>query len=152
MSGPDDRLVELLLPPLAVPSASALEGARRTAQRRFRILRDYGALSASDLAERAGSSAENRSQLAYSWRRQKRIVAVRYRGALVYPAFQFDADHRPLPAVRAVLDALDGWPAWEIVEWFVTDNPLLDLRRPVELLAADADEAVFAARYAARRE
>ena len=131
-------------------TAPLLESAKREAQFRVRLLRDYGGYRAADLAELGGSTASNRSQLAYRWRKEGRIFAVPFRGEQRYLAFQFDDDGQPLPAVAGVLATLDGWSPWRVAAWFVTANGLLDRSQPVALLTAAPDDVVAAARRDAR--
>jgi hypothetical protein len=146
-----ERLVQNLLPHLEVVSPHAVEEARRQVRVRSRILRDFGAWTAAEVADLAHSTASNRSSLAGRWRAQGRIFGVPYRGTWFYLAFQFGDDSRPLPAVAGILRALAGMDPWSIASWFVVANPGLDRRRPVDLLvseahlvqrAADADAAV----------
>jgi hypothetical protein len=146
-----EDLVESLLPPVDVPPPRDIEQARRAALLRIRILRDFGAMTAAELAALAGSRAANRSQLAYRWRNQRRIFAVPHRRQLLYPSFQFGADGRPLPVLRSILAALVDWAPWDIAAWFVMANPWLDQARPVELLQDAAAAVVEAARAAAGR-
>jgi hypothetical protein len=145
-----DELVAALSPPLDVPSPRALEEARREATRRTRILRDFGAYRAGEVAALVGSSAADRSQLAYRWRRRRRILAVPHQGEWWYLGFQFDPGGQPLPAVSGILAALREWDEWDIAAWFVRPHPLLGRRRPVDVLDEPA-EVVSAARADSRR-
>src|SRR4051812_23333803 len=58
------------------PRPDLIEAARHQARMRSRLLHDFGAFSATELADIGGSSADNRSQLGYRWRRKKRVFAV----------------------------------------------------------------------------
>ncbi len=140
-----EELVDALLPRIDVPRPPALEQARRQAVVRLRMLRDFGAYSADDVAEMAGSRATNRSALASRWRRQGRILAVPYDNREFYLAFQFDDAGQPLPAVADVLAIMAGRSPWDIALWFVTDNPWLQRRRPADLLADQARRVTRAA-------
>src|SRR5207253_2270482 len=113
-----EPLVRTFSPPPEVPTARTLEQARRAAHFRHRLLRDFGGLTAVQLAELNGSAASNRSQLAYRWRKEGRIFAVTHRGRTWYLGFQFDADWRPLPGVAEALRHLGGWQEWDIATWF----------------------------------
>lgn len=137
-----EELVESLLPRIEVPSPAALEQARRQAVVRLRVLRDFGANSPEDVADLAGSRATNRSALASRWRREGRILAVRYNDGDHYLAFQFDSSGRPLPVVAEVLTALAGWAPWDVALWFVSDNSWLERRRPVDLLVEHGSKVV----------
>lgn len=149
---PFERLVELLLPGTDVPSRELLERARREAQTRWRILRDFDALTGPQIAARHGSSAANRSQTAHRWRKEGRIFGVPFRGTMWYLAFQFDESGQPLDAVASVLHELGGLAPWEIAKWFVRTNPVLDRRRPVDVLRDAPRDVVRAARMTGAHE
>jgi hypothetical protein len=140
-----ERLIDALCPNLEVPEPRVLEEARREAQRRVRILRDFGALRAGAVAAVAGSSAANRSQLASRWRRERRVFAVPYRGSWWYLGFQFDAEARPRPVIARVLETFVEREPWDVANWFVFRNRHLAGRPPVELLGVDDDAVVAAA-------
>jgi len=143
-----ERLVEMLSPKLDVPPPKLVDHARNEAVFRQRVMRDFGALRPADLAEKTGSTAANKSQLAYRWRRGNKIFAVPHSGASWFLSFQFGEDGHPLPVVADVLEALQGWDPWAIAHWFVTANGLLQDRPPVEFLDSDPD----AVRQAAARD
>src|SRR5437868_2755585 len=65
-----DQLVDMLSPRLDVPAPKFVDNARNEATFRQRVIRDFGALRAAELASMGGSTATNRSQLAYRWRRE----------------------------------------------------------------------------------
>ena len=147
-----ERLIESLLPTVDVPEPPLLERARREAQVRWRVVRDFGVLTAAELADMAelhGSAPGNRAQTAHRWRKDGRIFAVPWRGTNVHLAFQFDDEGQPWPVVAEVLDALAAWPPWDIARWFVTRQPHLERQRPVDLLATDPDAVADAAHAAA---
>jgi hypothetical protein len=146
-----DDLVDKLSAKTGNAPAPILEGARREAQFRVRLMQDYVAHRAAEVAMLGGSTASNRSQLAYRWRKERRIFAVPYRGELRYLGFQFDHDGQPVPVVAQVLAALTGWSEWQIAAWFVTANGLLDKEQPVAVLLTRAADVVSAAEEDARR-
>ena len=78
------------------------------------------------------------------------MFAVTHGGAGWYLGFQFDEAGRPVPVVAEVLRVLEGWPPWELARWFVGANPWLDRCRPADVLDADPDAVLRAARLAAR--
>lgn len=82
------------------PAPAALLQARRNAQARKQLLDEFGALKAVEVADLAGSTAENRSATANRWRHEGRIFGVRYQDAVYYPGFQFADDGQPLPAIE----------------------------------------------------
>lgn len=146
-----ERLVTALTPPMPPPSPVEVERARHEAALRMRVLRDFGAHTAAEVAALGGSASGNRSQLAYRWRKQGRVFAVTHRGAALYLSFQFGADGQPLPAVADVLEALKGRRPWEVARWFVEPHGVLDRARPVDLLTDDPAAVAAAARFTARR-
>ena len=139
-------VVEALLP-AEVPSPAAVWHAQQSAQARVALLREWGAWSAGELAERAGSAAANRSALASSWRSAGRIVGVDWHGRTVYPAFQFEADGQPRRAIATVLAHLRraGLTDWQAALWFATPTGWLEDRRPADLLAEDPGAVASAA-------
>ncbi len=139
------------MPKLEVPLPRVLERARQETLLRSRLLKDFGAYTASQLAELSGSTAGNRSQLAYQWKKHGRIFAVTHQRTPWYLGFQFDEDGRPLPVIAPVIEQLRTWPAWELAAWFVKENGMLDRRRPVDLLTDEPDGVVAAAAYDAAR-
>lgn len=144
-----EKVIEALLPPLPVPSSAAVLQARRNAEARASLIREFGALTSAEVAERAGSRASNRAALANRWRQEGRIFHVTYQGATLYPAFQFDGEGQPRPVVAGILQILASRSTeWQLALWFLSANGWLGGRRPVDLL--DTDPA--AVREAAVRE
>jgi hypothetical protein len=143
-----DRLTEVMTPDIPVASPAVVLQARRNAEARAALLLEFGALTASQVAELSGSEAKNRSALAGRWRREGRLVAVEHHGTLYYPAFQFDEDGKPRPVVESVLGHLDDprMTSWQQALWFTTANGWLDARRPVDLLESEPEAVVAAAR------
>jgi hypothetical protein len=144
-----EQLVEALTPQQEPPAPAALLQARRNAQARKQLLDEFGALKAVEVADLAGSTAENRSATANRWRHEGRIFGVRYQDAVYFPGFQFADDGQPLPAIRDLLAVLvpAGLTPWEIALWFATRTSALDDRRPVDLLVDDPHALIDAARH-----
>ena len=143
-----ERMIDELMAREKLPGEAAA-GAAQRARMRARLVRDFGALTASQVADRAGSSASNRGQLASQWRRNGRIFAVPLEGELRYPGFQFGADGRPQPVIADVLQALVDWPDWDIAEWFVLGNGMLGNQAPVHRLEERPADVAEAARFEA---
>jgi hypothetical protein len=143
-----ERVVDAMLP-AEVPPAAAVWHAQRTAEARLALLREFGAWSAAEVADRAGSSASNRSALASAWRSADRALAVEWHGRTVYPAFQFGAHGQPRAVIARALAHLRraGLSDWQAALWFASPTGWLDDRRPVDLLDEDpsAVEAAAAA-------
>ena len=141
-----ERVVDALLP-AEVPSPAAVWHAQRSAEARLDLVSEHGAWSAAEIAVRAGSTAANRSALAYSWRTAGRALGVEFSGRVVFPAFQFTADGQPRPVVAAVLRHLRGAGLndWQAALWFSSPTGWLDDRRPVDVLDHDPAAVELAA-------
>ncbi len=133
-----ERVVEALLPS-EVPSPAGVWHAQRSAEARLELVREWGAWSAAEVADRAGSTAGNRSALASAWRTTGRALAVEWHGKTVFPAFQFGADGQPRPVISAALAHLRraGLSDWQAALWFTSPTGWLDDRRPIDLLDDD---------------
>ena len=83
-AGQLERVIDALLPP-EVPPPFSVWHAQRTAEARLELVREHGAWTASEVADRANSKATNRSALASSWRTGGRILGVEYHGSVVFP-------------------------------------------------------------------
>lgn len=140
-------LVHELSPQLDMPTPDEVLQARRNAEARALLLREFGALTSAEVAEFVGSEARNRSSLAHRWRKEGRLLAVPYRGTLLYPGFQFH-DGDVVPRMADVLRqlSLGGLTEWETALWFAAPNGWLDDRRPADLLLDDPARVVEAAR------
>jgi hypothetical protein len=140
------RVVSSLLPP-EVPPPAAVWHAQQTAQARLELLREWGAWSAGEVAERAGSTAANRSALASAWRAAGRIVGVEWNGRTVFPAFQFAPDGQPRPVIAQALSHLRraGLSDWQTAVWFTSPTGWLEDRPPVDALDEDPEAVVSAA-------
>jgi hypothetical protein len=128
----------------------AVAAARRHAMLRERLLDEVGAYDSAGVSDQAGSRARNRSQLAHGWRKEGRIFAVRHGGRDLYLAFQFGPDGRPRPVVARVLEVLAGWEPWDVAFWFGIRHPLLEQRRPLDVMATDPGAVEEAAAYEMR--
>jgi hypothetical protein len=143
-----ERMIETMLPPLPVllPSPVAVLQARRNAEARAALLREFGALTSTQVADLAGSRAANRAALANRWKQEGRIFSVNHRETILYPAFQFDPEGRPRPVIAEVIRTLGSKSMdWELALWFTTNIGWLDGRRPVDLLDSDAAAVAGAA-------
>jgi hypothetical protein len=147
-----EELAAAMTPDAATPTPPVVLQARRNAEARTYLLKEFGALTAAQVAELAGSEAKNTSALAGRWRREGRLIAVEHHGTVYYPGFQFDSSGKPKAAVADVLRYLAP-PAvspWQQALWFTSANGWLGGRRPVDLLDDQGDAIVAAAREALR--
>ncbi len=147
-------LVETLSPSY-VPGPGFVAQALRNARARVEFLDAWAPLTAEQVAELAGSAAGNRRATAHRWREQGAIFAVEHQQRALFPSFEFDiGTGRPKPAIRSILAELP--PAlveagWQLAFWFTTPADVLDGHRPVDVLDADPDAVIDAAR-AERRD
>lgn len=144
-----ERLLEVLTSEEGPPTPAAVLQIRRNVEARKKLFDEFGAFTGSEIAELAGSTAENRSATANRWRQEQRIFGVRHHDALFYPGFQFGDDGRPLPVVREVLKLFSsqGLTDWETALWFTAPTSSLRDQRPVDLMREDPDAVVEAARH-----
>jgi hypothetical protein len=141
-----ERLIQAMLPEGPLPTPPSVLQARRNAAAREALIAEFGLLSSADVAARAGSRAKNKASLANRWKQEGKILSVPHQGSTYYPAFQFDEEGKPYPAVAGVLAALgEGLSEWGMALWFAGAYGSLDGRRPVDLLASQPDRVVEAA-------
>lgn len=142
-------LIDLLSPSTEILPPPTVLQARRNAAARVELLKEYGGLKASEVADLAGSTASNRSALATRWRKEGRVFVVSHQGTVYYPMLQFGEDGRPLPLVADVLEVFAPMVMgeWEVALWFTARNGWLDDRRPVDLLAEAPEAVLDAARH-----
>ncbi|HEY2056579.1 MAG TPA: hypothetical protein VGH14_21810 [Solirubrobacterales bacterium] len=145
-----DDLADQLVPDVAIPSPLKVLGARREAEIRFDLLREFGAYSSEELGE-LRSKAENRHALASRWRSKGKVFSVDFHGRQLFPGFQFDAGSAPLSVVAEVLAELprEEMSDWEVALWWVAANEWLGGARPVDLLAEDPAALPIAASHLA---
>lgn len=115
-------------------------------------------LTAAQVSEQLGSSAENGSQAATQRRKVGAILGVWVPSerAYRYPNWQFKLDGQPVWQMAEILRLLreNGGMAkterrtsgWSETEWFLTPHVLLDDRPPAEMLIAEPDRVLKAAR------
>lgn len=141
-----ERMVDAMLPEGPLPTPPAVLQARRNAEAREKLIRDFGVLSSADIASLAGSRAKNKASLAHRWKQEGRIFSVPYRGSVYFPAYQFDEKGQPLSVIGQVLATLGHQSReWELALWFTSANGWVDGRRPVDLLRSEPEEVAQAA-------
>jgi len=88
----------------------------------------------------------NRAALASRWRRKGRIFSVNFRGATLYPAFQFDNKGQPRPVIARIARALGNQGSeWQLALWLTSSVGWLNAQRPVDLLETDPEAVAEAA-------
>jgi poly(hydroxyalkanoate) granule associated protein phasin len=141
-----ERLIQAMLPEGPPPTPPAVLQARRNAEAREELISEFGLLSSSDIASRAGSKAKNKAALANRWKQEGRIFSVPHHGTASYPAFQFDDEGQPLPVIASILSSIGRQSrGWELALWFIAANGWLGSRRPVDLLRSEPETVVRAA-------
>jgi CheY-like chemotaxis protein len=130
------------------PSAAETAQLRRNADARRVFLAEFGTLTSREVAEFAGSRAQNRAALANRWKAEGKIFAVESGGQTLFPAFQFsDDDGQPRPVIAEILAVLQPrYSDWQTALWFTGRNGWLGAKRPVDVLQSAPDAAVEAAR------
>lgn len=148
-----DEVADVLERVGQVPSAATVAALTRMEQRWRDMQERHGLLTGAEVADLAGSRAQNRSELGSSLARQGQVVAVRRAGRALYPGFQFTEHGKPRPVVADVVRLLRGadWSDESIVLWFDAPNGYLDDRHPADLLEAEPDAVRDAATQAAAR-
>jgi hypothetical protein len=142
-------LIDAMFVPGSIASPAAARQAQRNAEARHELIDEFGLRDSDQVADLAGSAANNRSATASRWLAARKIFAVNHRGTRLYPNFQFGTDGRPRPVIARVLEAFGpyGLDGWEIALWFTTASGWLDDQRPVDLLIREPDQVVDAARH-----
>ena len=121
----------------------------RNAELRTEFLNDFRVLDSAMVHRRSGLRGTNRSQTAYAWRTQGRILGLQIQGKYYHPEFQFDPNGQPLQLMKAALDALPAhFTAWQRAFWLVGKREGLDGRTPATAIQAGDDRVVDVAKSA----
>jgi small subunit ribosomal protein S3 len=144
------RMIASMIPPSTVPLPAQVLQARRNAEARESLLREFGALKSTDIGEVAGSKATNRAALAHKWKSDHRIFSVTHGNGTYFPGFQFTGEGQPLRVIADILAILGPVRTdWELALWFTRSNGWLGGQRPVDLLLKLPEQIVEAARHEA---
>jgi hypothetical protein len=84
--------------------------------------------------------------LVAQWRRERRIFTLKIDGEERFPRYLFDACYHPVPAAQTVLEILSEYPEETWAAWFESVSGFLGGKRPREILQADPQQAIAAAR------
>jgi hypothetical protein len=144
-----DRLIESHeVSQTALPGGMAPELLGRYEKARESAVKEFGLLRSDALARAIHSTAENVSLVASKWRRKREIFAVNYGGKPGYFAFEFDPmTGRPKPVIAKIIETFPpNTDGWRLALWLTSANPRLGNRRPVDLLDADPDKVIEAAK------
>jgi hypothetical protein len=116
------------------------------ARMRAMFVEEFDCLSSAELATLAGHGAKNASATATRWKKAGKIFGLPWRGADIYPAFQF-ADGRPRDGLAPILAELSTLTPWQIAFWFTSSNGWLDGKTPAECLENKQVEQVIEAAH-----
>lgn len=134
-------------PDIDIPQPAVLDQVRRNIELQVDMLREFGAVTAGELADLTGSRAKRARTTVDNWRRAHKIVTIRWRDQTLVPGFLLFPDAHPDPVAQPVLARLadQGFSDWQAALWWTVPAPALDGARPVDLLLkareASADEA-----------
>lgn len=128
--------IERFAPDFEVPPPAVLDQVRRNIAAQVALLREFGALTAAELAELAGSRAKRPGVTVDNWRRAHRIVTVRYRDRSLVPGFLLGPGGQPDPTAQPALARLAEYGAtdWQTALWWTMPASALGGRRPVDVL------------------
>ncbi|WP_035357165.1 hypothetical protein [Edaphobacter aggregans] len=143
-----DKIVSALLPEVAIPDA-ALAQARMMVDAKSAILNSGDLLPAGEIAKLAGYSANNPSAQPNKWKRDGTIFAIHHKGTDYFPIYALNPDenYRPYKAVADILRVFgDTKDSWGLAFWFAGLNSFLNDQRPQDLLAADPERVIAAAK------
>ncbi|MCU1495556.1 MAG: uncharacterized protein JWO62_3320 [Acidimicrobiaceae bacterium] len=131
-----EALADRYAPIVDVPSPAMMDQVRRNLSLRVGLLQEFGAATAEEVAQMAGSTARKRSTTVENWRRVHKVIAVRWHDQTLVPGFQFLSDGQPDPNLRQVIELLhkQGFGDWEVALWWIIPSPALAATRPVDLL------------------
>lgn len=124
----------------AVPAKAVLEARAINA-----VLNGTEWLTASQVGLRHRSDAVNPHASVSRWQKEGKIFSILHSGQRLYPKYIFDELGNPLPAVREVLNVLDGYLPFRIASWFESTNAMLAGKRPREVIGIDPQAVIAAA-------
>jgi len=105
-------------------------------------------LTAREIGQMAGLVSSNPSVQTSKWKRQRRIFAVSYANASLFPAYALDVanGYRPLKGLKPILELFgDSKDGWGLAYWFSSVNSYLGGQRPQDLLETDPEQVLAAA-------
>lgn len=109
------------------------------------IGREFGMLTAAEVADLVGSASKSRKSYAADARQAGRILGVKRMNKFLYPAFQFE-DAKPRPVIQRLRDAAEQfgvsdesillWLTAPTTWWGNTSRPLDHFSEPDEVIEA----------------
>ena len=104
---------------------------------RRQFISENHCFNSDQIAQEATSLAANRAAMASRWVKEMKIFSVRFEGQQLFPRFQFE-DGRPIPTFSEVIRTFpEHATGWELAYFFVSPNPYIGGRKPLELLKPD---------------
>lgn len=139
-------ILEALVPQIPPPQYRLIE-ARMTAEARKAVLESGDWLTAAQIAEVAGFSANNPSAQPNKWKKEGLIFAIRHRGIDYFPSYALDpaVGYRPVKALAKVLSVLSEKDDWGLAYWFASINSFLGGKRPQDMIAKQPERVLAAA-------
>lgn len=134
------------------PRLLDIERAMMQAEARKKVFTRSEWATAAQIADLAGLGQKNPSGTVNRWKQQRQIFALHRNGQDWYPKYALGEDFRPLPAIAKVMEALPKWQAERLVSWFEAKSSTLGGERPRQLIAAEPDRVVDAAKRVAMAE
>ena len=104
-------------------------------------------LSSESVGELAQMSPTNLRKEPNKWKREGKVFTLKAGNADVYPDYAFDDEGRPLPAMKTVLEIFKNKRSnLQIAAWFASVNGWLDGAAPMNLIAAEPEKVIEAAK------
>ena len=121
--------------------------AKRWLEIRNQFFDEHESVLGTEFAANTGSQARNGSTTASEWKRTGRVFSVSDGSETRFPLFQLEGGH-PMPVIAEILSVFgERLTPWQIAIWITAPNAWLgDWRCPVELLRAEPDRVLEAAR------
>lgn len=142
------KIVEMYVPKAPAPSTVLIQ-AKMMAQAKNGVLQSGDWITASDISELANFSAANPSTQPSKWKRESRLFAIRHDGIDYFPIYALDEStgYRPLSALKEIIAVLETRKdGWGMAYWFASLNSRLDDKAPKDLLRAEPERVLAAAR------
>ncbi len=143
-----DALVEALMPDVVLSPTKVIEAEMKSAAM-TQILASQDFVTAGDIARLGKFSVKNPSSQPNRWKHMGQIFAIHHRGADYYPLYALDPanGYRPRAIVADVLRLFaDSKDSWGTAFWFGSINSYLQEQRPQDVLNADPEPLLRAAR------
>ena len=139
------KMVNLLLTDVTPSKAWR---ARMLIEAKTAILNSGDFLPATEVAKLAGFSSTNLSVQPNKWKRSREIFAIQHGREDYLPLYALNpADHRPRKEMAEILEVFgDAKDGWGLAFWFAGLNSFLDDERPQDVLAADPELVIAAAK------